>query len=399
MKTLQLILLTCALGLAALTVFVEGGMDPLRPVDLDVFIERKMQRCGFPGLAVALVKDGEIAYAKGFGVKDIDTGEPVTDDTLFHIASVSKPIVATAVLQLVETERLSLDEDINTHLPFVVSNPHHPDEDITTRMLLTHSSSLRDDWEGSMIGLYTHETGGGDSPIPLEEFVRGYLEPEGQWYDRAANFSEEAPGTVYEYCNVGYALLGTLVEHVSGVPFDTYCQEYIFAPLQMEETRWFISDVNIDHLASPHAYDDGSRKLPHFGYPDYPSGTLQTSVAEYARFIQAMINDGAYPGGRILDTETVREMTTSQIPELLTTKGLGWDHLYALGKHFPDRAEELAPIHTGADPGCFAFAFYTTEGNDGAILFANGDPRESVISTMSLIALFKRLVLELEVEE
>ena len=395
MKTLQLILLSVAVALASLTILLERIMDPCRPEVLESFFESRMEQCGFPGLAVALIKDGDIAWTGGFGVMDIDTGEPVTANTLFHIASVSKPVVAAAVMQLVEQELLALDDDVDKYLPFDVSNPRYPDEPITTRMLLTHSSSLQDDWDGCLLGLYTHETGGGDSPIELETFVRGYVEPGGDWYDEAANFLDATPGTIYEYCNVGYALLGVLVERVSGQSFDFYCQEQIFEPLGMVETSWFIADVDEQHLASPHAQERELRRLPHFGYPDYPSGSLRTSVVEYAKFIAAMLKRGAYPGGRILEEDTVYEMWTPQIPELKPALGIGWEHLHALSKHFPERAEELAPIHTGGNPGAFAYTFFLPDQQTGVVFFANGAPKETAISTLNLIAMFKRLVLEL----
>lgn len=395
MKILQLILLAAAIALASVSVLLEREMDPNRPTDLRSFFESRMEQCGFPGLAVALIKNGEVSWAEGFGVMDVDTGEPVTADTLFHIASVSKPVVATAVMQLAERELLPLDADIEAFLPFDVSNPSYLDVPITARILLTHSSSLQDDWEGCLTGLYTHETGGGDSPIRLEEFVRGYLEPGGRWYNKSANYLDAAPGTVYEYCNVGYALLGALVEHVSGEPFDVYCRERIFEPLGMTETNWLISQVDEQHLASPHAQEKDLRKLPHFSYPDYPSGSLRTSVVEYARFVSATLAMGVHPGGRILEEDTVREMWKPQIPELKPSLGIGWEHLHALAKHFPERAEELSPIHTGGDPGAFAYTFLMPEQRAGAVFFANSPPRETAVSTLNLIAMFKRLVLEL----
>ena len=396
MRTLQLILLSVAIALASANVLLERVMDPHQPADLTVFFERRMTQCGFPGLAVALIKDGEVVWAKGFGVMDIEANEPVTADTLFHVASVSKPVVATAVMQLAEQGLLSLDDDVDECLPFDVANPNHPDAPITARMLLTHTSSLRDDWNGCLAGLYTYSAGGGDSPVGLEEFVRGYLEPGGDWYDADANFLETAPGTTYEYCNLGYTLLGVLVEYISGQSFDAYCQDRIFDPLGMTETKWFISQVDLQKLASPHEQADGPRKLPHFSYPFYPSGSLRTSVVEYGQFIAALLNGGVCAAGRILEEETIQEMWTPQLPELKPTLGIGWEHLHALSKHFPERAEELAPIHTGGNLGTFAYTFVVPEEGIGAVFLANSPPKTTATSTLSLIAMFKRIVIELD---
>jgi len=396
MRTLQLILLSIAIALASANVLLERVMDPHQPDDLTAFFEHRMAQCGFPALAVALIKDSEVVWAKGFGVMDIETKEPVTADTLSHVASVSKPVVATAVMQLAEQELLSLDDDVAEYLPFTVANPNHPDASITARMLLTHTASLRDDWDGCLADLYTYNAGGGDSPIGLDEFVRGYLEPGGDWYDADANFLETAPGTAYEYCNMGYALLGVLIEHISGQSFDAYCQDRIFGPLGMTRTQWFISQVNLKELASPHEQVKGLRKLPHFSYPFYPAGSLRTSVVEYGRFIAALLNGGVCADGRILEEETIREMWSPQLPELKPTLGIGWEHLYALSKHFPERAEELAPIHTGGNPGAFAYTFFAPEEGTGAVIFANSPPKTTVTSTLSLIAMFKRIVIELD---
>ena len=114
------------------------------PEQLDEAIEQQMRAAKIPGAAVAVVKDGEIVFAKGYGYADPVTMQPVTPDTLFTIASVSKTVTGTALMELYEQGQFDLDEDINRYLPFSVGNAMYPEDKVTFRMLLTHTSSIID---------------------------------------------------------------------------------------------------------------------------------------------------------------------------------------------------------------------------------------------------------------
>ena len=111
-------------------------------------------------MAITLVKDDEITYFKSFGYADIENKEEINEDTIFQIASISKTITGTAAMQLYEKGKLDLDQDINTYLPFKIINPYHPGVPITARMLLTHTSSILDNWD-VIDPLYTIGLGGG----------------------------------------------------------------------------------------------------------------------------------------------------------------------------------------------------------------------------------------------
>jgi CubicO group peptidase (beta-lactamase class C family) len=147
-------------------------------VDIDSFITATMDTFHIPGLSACIVRDGEIIWKDAYGYADIDNNRQVTNSTLFKLASVSKPFTGTALMQLWDNGLFDLDEDINNHLPISVRNPYHPDNPITFRMLLTHTSSIVDNWTI----LTPLITWGADSPIPLDSFLTNYLVPGGVYY-------------------------------------------------------------------------------------------------------------------------------------------------------------------------------------------------------------------------
>ena len=112
--------------------------------ELDDFIIQEMSVRHLMGLAACIIKGGQVAWAKGYGWANLAKKQPFSPDTLMNIASVSKTVTATAVMQLWEDGRVGLDNDINAYLPFKVRNPRHPDDKITVRQLLTHTSSIGD---------------------------------------------------------------------------------------------------------------------------------------------------------------------------------------------------------------------------------------------------------------
>lgn len=325
-----------------------------------------------PGLSAAIVKRGRIVCASAAGMANIEENRPVTPDTLFLVASVSKTVTATAVMQLAEQGKFALDDDVNDYLPFEIRVPFSPEAPVTFRQLLTHTASIDDNpayvncpgWctYGSSISPFV--TRGADSPISLSDLTKGYFTPDGPYYDWSANFESAEPGTKTDYSNMGIVILGFLVETISGLPFDQYSRENIFAPLGMEKTSWRLAGIDQSILAMP--YDkDSSGFIPygHYGEPDYPDGMLRTSVTELASFLIAYMEGGAYGDQRILEPETVAEMLTSQT-ELEPDQGLVWvkrliGHRTVWG-------------HDGADNGAGAEMWFDPEQNEGVILMTNG---------------------------
>jgi CubicO group peptidase (beta-lactamase class C family) len=183
------------------------------------------------GLAVAVAVEGALVYAGYFGHRrigaDLARSLPVTPATRFRVASVSKTTVALGVMRLVEQGRLDLDADVSGCLGFTLRNPHYPDDAITPRMLLTHTASLRD---------------GEVYAFPPGAALADAFRPGSSYWEAGAHFAapqsglDLAPGRFFTYSNLGYGVLGTLIECVSGERFDRYMARHVLEPLGLGAT-------------------------------------------------------------------------------------------------------------------------------------------------------------------
>ncbi len=185
-----------------------------------------------PGMAVALVVDGEVRWSKAWGQRDVGQNLPADLDTVFRIASLTKSFTAIAVLRLRDAGKLSLDDPAEKYLP-ELSPIRYPTRDsprITVRHLLSHSAGFPEDnpWGDLQLGMSSEE---------LQRML-----------SRGLAFSR-APGTAYEYSNTGFALLGRLVERVSGQRIQDYLSENVLRPLGMVATVWRQKDVPVARLA------------------------------------------------------------------------------------------------------------------------------------------------------
>jgi CubicO group peptidase (beta-lactamase class C family) len=273
--------LACVLASAA-------AASPDREKEIDEYLSR-CERFGFSG-SVLVARDGEIVLHRGYGLADRESGERVTADTVFEIASATKPFTACAVLKLAEMGKLSLDDPIAKHLPGVPEDKRA----ITIRHLLAHTSGM-----SRMAG------GGGDD---LAVAVRGYL----------SKPLARAPGEAHEYWNGGYALLAAIVERAAGTSYMDFCREHLFRPAALASTG-FTGDAGLARQAV--GYDGEERVRLAAGHP-YSSygwqyrgmGGIVTSTSDLWRFLKA------YDEGRILSEESRRLMESRVTPNY----GLGW---------------------------------------------------------------------------
>lgn len=266
---------------------------------LDGFLPAALDRTGIPGAAVAVVHDGEVVTARGYGWADTGTasGEPVpvdADDTLFRPGSVSKLVTATAVMQLVEAGDVDLDTDVADYVD--VDVPRAFDEPVTLRHLLTH-------------------TGG------FEERVSGLIGAEGTPVDLRAALATEPPeqvyrpGTVPAYSNYGNALAGYVVERVSGQPFEEYVAEHVLAPAGMTSSTFAqpVPPALQDRLALGYGTSDGpAAGFEVVGTP--PAGALSAPATDMARFMLAQLGEPT-TGEPLLDDETRALMQSPALDE------------------------------------------------------------------------------------
>lgn len=351
----------------------------------DDVVRHEFQKRQLAGLTACLINAHGIIWHSSYGQANIENRTPMGLDSILNIGSISKTITSTAIMQLWEQNRFRLDDNVSRFLPFELCNPFHPKEVITFRHLLTHSSSINDGPSYSM------SYGCGDPTIPLGKWLKAYLTPDGCYFVKHENFNSWKPGEKFDYSNIGFGLLGYLVEIISGIPFNQYCHAMIFEPLDMKHSAWFLSECNGNRLAVPYARTS-KRDIPHadlvenqgkyvaannfapycfYGFPNYPDGLLRTSPGELSHFLIAIMNRGIYRGKRILKDETLQEILSGQtgaisLPDWMSYQGLAWNA-------GPLNSGQIVWGHSGSDPGISTRMHFNQESATGAIIFANSN--------------------------
>ncbi|HOV80673.1 MAG TPA: serine hydrolase domain-containing protein [Bacillota bacterium] len=344
---------------------------------LDREILARMYESKIVGVSAAFIKDGRVVWANGYGWADLEKGKLATPATVFRIASVSKAVTATALMQLWERGLFSLEDDIGVYLGYPVRNPRYPDVKITFRMLLTHTSGILDS------GGY--ETALGSAPPPL---LKDLLAPGGKAYSELT-WGGFMPGAGFVYSNFGYGIIGALVEVISGERFDQYAAGHIFRPLGMDASYNVSDIVNFGEIAvlyettgdgkySPACdyFPSGARPprkeyaLPPGNYYIGPAGAVRSSVPDLAKFLIAHMNGGVYRGVRILQRRTADLMHRMQ----WYGYGLGGLFRYmGLGFHITDAlAGRRLRGHPGEACGLLSDMYFSAGENAGVIFMTNG---------------------------
>ncbi len=277
---------------------------------INEIVDKELESNKFPALAVVVIDSGKVVHMDVRGYKDLEKKAKADIHTMFNIASIAKTMTNLAIFKLVEKGQIDLNTDINEYLPFAVRNPHHPDTKITVKDILNHRSGILDDYE--FLKPYWFDTFG-DSDIELVDFIKAYLSEDGKNYDKRHFQSKPNPKS-FSYSNIGYALLGVVVEHVSGNDFEAFCQEHIFKPLHMQNTSWFLKDLDMEQIAKPYTYTDslGYQFKGHLGYPDYPAGRLRTSISDFSKYLTGFLN--VRSSKFIVEAETINKIVP--IPEV-----------------------------------------------------------------------------------
>ncbi|MFY9555663.1 MAG: serine hydrolase domain-containing protein [Blastocatellia bacterium] len=272
---------------------IPTGAHELTAQDLETFLDGimplQLERDDIAGATVAVVKDGKLLLAKGYGYSDYEQKKPVSaEETLFRPGSVSKLFTWTAVMQLVEQGKLDLDRDVNDYIDFKI--PEAFGKPITLKNILTHTPGFEEQIKDLL-------KTGSESPN-LGEYLKTHIP--------ARIFS---PGTVPAYSNYGAALAGYIVERVSGIPFNQYVEENIFKPLGMTHST-FAQPLPV---ALPPLMSNGYQLASDGPKPfevvvPAPAGSLSSTAADMARFMMAHLQDGQLGDARILRSETARLM-------------------------------------------------------------------------------------------
>ncbi len=270
-----------------------SGVHELTAQDVEAFFDGlvplQLAKDDIAGATIAVVKDGKVLFARGYGFADVEKRKPVSaEKTLFRPGSVSKLFTWTAVMQLVEQGKLDLDRDVNSYLDFKI--PEAYGKPITLKDLLAHTPGFED----QVKDLFTT----GSESTTLAQYVKNRIP--------AQIFP---PGTTPAYSNYGAALAGYVVERVSGQPFPQYVETHIFKPLGMANST-FVQPLPPGLSANmSNGYKLGSDKPQEFEVvgPE-PAGSLSSTAADMARFIIAHLQEGQLGEARILRPETARLM-------------------------------------------------------------------------------------------
>lgn len=245
-------------------------------------------------MALAVTHNDATLVARGFGVKRFGQATPVSDTTLFHMASVTKPFVATAVMQLVEQGRLALEDSVARHLPYFRLDDRRSSE-ITIRQLLSHTAGMPD------VGDYGWDRPETDNDA-LERYVR----------DLHVAKLIDSPGNRHSYSNVGFEVLGDVVAKVSGRSIEDYVTKFILNPLGMTSSTLMAPRANPELLATPHTLTDTGDSIVSSIFPynraHAPSSTLCCNAREIARWMIANLSGGVLSGARVLKPETLEQM-------------------------------------------------------------------------------------------
>ena len=350
--------------------------DPVPSYDI---IEKALHReyaSNTAGIALAVVDESGEIWSGSFGMADIKNAEAMTNDHVLNIASVSKLIVATAMMRLVEKGEVDLDQSVGKYLAFDLSNPYFPDKPITIRQLLTHRSSILDN------KFYEESYTTGPEIMDLQTWLEGYFVKGGPHYSND-NFGEYAPGTDWRYSNVGYGLLGLVIENVAGVSLEAFCRNEIFLPLKMDQSQWvnpkagmsvatsylFMEELPdermktmLDAISTEEIVKDRYIPLERYRFPNYPDGLLFTSVNDLKIFAQMVLNGGELNGQRILKKSTLNQMLQLQGPAD-DKQGIGW------------RYTGMGTIwgHGGDDPGVQTGLYLDVEKKLGMVMIKNSN--------------------------
>ncbi len=369
------------LPLALLLISACAGADDAVEIDsiesFEDFLIEEREDQHIPASAVLVFDKESILYEDYRGFSNLDSELALASNHMFLIASISKVVTATALLQLYDQQKFDLDEDINNYLPYQINIPGHSGA-VSFRNLFTHTSGIADN-PSVFDAQYFYDE---DPTIGLGIFMYEYFTPGANYYDAANNFHDFAPGSQHEYSNTGSALLAAMVQYICGVDFRYYCQTHIFDPLGMRNTSWSLGGIT-QPIVTPYDYLGGENvAIRNYTFTDYPNGGLRTTARDLHKFVSALASSGRSGATQLLEPATVALMHTPQIPNLDDEVGL---HLFVMNS-------ELGLWgHDGGEQGVATiFGFNPTTGI-GAIILTNQGEAELEELLQAAVQLGKNL--------
>jgi len=304
--------------------------------DVDKLVTDTMKLWQVPGLAVAIVQNDRVVYAKGFGVREVGKVDAVTPDTLFEIASTTKAFTATALAMLVDQKKLDWDDPVRKYVDYFHLADPCADSLVTVRDIVSHRT-----------GLSRHDELWDYTDWPRERMIRSLGSVPLSKPFRSA----------YQYQNIMFALAGEVVSSAAKTPWETFVRTNIFEPLGMKNTRVSMADWNASVHATGYRYNHINNRVIPEAMTDYssiaPAGTIKSSVRDMAQWLRFQLAGGSIDGKRLLSAEALQETKTPQM--IIRMEGATRDtnpetnmEAYGLGWVIQDYRGELLVSHAGA---------------------------------------------------
>lgn len=356
------------------------------------FKEEFIKSCDFSrlvGATAVIVKEDKIVFSEAYGYSDFENKIATTPDTIYRIASISKIIVAMAIMKLVEKGLVNIDDDIQDILGFSLRNPKFPDTPITIKMLMTQTSSITDGFgsEDEIIEDDDIKGYNGVNGTHLDVTLEDILVPEKTKYWTSSTYSDREPGTNFIYSNFGCGILACIVEKVSKKLFTDFVRETILLPLETDASFRpgdIIKKENCANIYLPEHSSTSykiSRSFESFVknfYPVFPlgenyrgpAGGLFISTTDLSKVMTCLMNDGLYKGKVILEKSTVEMMLQTHWfgnsdEDSYKAKGL---QMKILDKY----PNILLRGHTGSAYGVVSYMFFNKERKTGICYITNG---------------------------
>ncbi len=334
--------------------------QPPEAASLDRMIAETQREWPVPGLAVVVLKDGETVLMKGYGERELGTGEPVNENTLFAIASNSKAFTSAALAMLVEEGKLSWDDPVRKHLPYFHLYDPYVSEEMRIRDLLSHRSGL-----GTFSGdLLWYGTG-----YAAEEVVKRT-----RYVPQAGPFRAS-----YGYSNLMFIAAGEVIAAVSGMPWADFVEARILVPLGMARTVTSTTELSlVDNVATPHKnYLDRVEPIEWYNWDAMAAaGGIISSVSDMAGWLELQLGNGEAEGGRLFSDESSWEMWTVHTPRAVSAgsrTATPSTHFrgYGLGWSLNDYLGRLIVSHGGGYDGMFSRVVLVPEEQLAVAVFTN----------------------------
>ena len=335
----------------------QASVAPFTPLQQQIETLRKEH--DIPGASIAVIENGRIAWARGFGLADLASGRRVTADTLFQAQSITKTLTALATVKLLAAEEIALDEPVNRYLTgwTIPENSYTKKVPVSFRMLLNHTGGLSNPYPDGCCGP--------GEPLPtLQQVLRGMPPANNQPLT-----VERVPGTRFNYCNGCYTVLQPALESISQQSFPSLMQELVLTPAGMDNTSFdntfFLNDTST--IAIPYDVDGKPHGRAPMRHPILSTGLMWSTASDLARFNLAFTKalNSAHP---LIDQPLAVQLS---IPSSTANRSLGFE----LGNRDADaKARGNYLFHSGTGNGAVSLSIISLDGNHGAVFFINKGP-------------------------